>query len=189
MNSYIVEFGAGTAAKSISLGRGGGKAVNLVRLAGRGFPVPPGFVCTTDAYREVVRANRLDVVVAEAVDGLHGTDPAALDSASALIRAAFEAAEVPEVIATAIREALATLGDGPVAVRGSATAEDLADASFAGQQDTYLNVVGTGAVLDAVTRCWGSLWTARAIGYRMQAGIAHDDVALADVLAPVLELQ
>jgi pyruvate,water dikinase len=182
MNSYIVEFGAGNAAKSISLGRGGGKAVNLVRLAGRGFPVPPGFVCTTDAYREVVRANRLDVVVAEAVDGLHGTDPAALDSASALIRAAFEAAEVPEVIATAIREALATLGDGPVAVRSSATAEDLADASFAGQQDTYLNVVGTGAVLDAVTRCWGSLWTARAIGYRTRAGIAHDDVALAVVV-------
>jgi len=180
VNSYIVEFGAGNAAGTISLGRGGGKAVNLVRLAGRGFPVPPGFVCTTDAYRAVVTANSLDGVIEAALHGLHGTDPAALDGASALIRAAFEAAEVPELIA--IREALATLGDGPVAVRSSATAEDLADASFAGQQDTFLNVLGADAVLDAVTRCWGSLWTARAIGYRTQAGIAHDDVALAVVV-------
>src|SRR5664279_894412 len=182
VNSYIVEFGAGSAAKTISLLRGGGKAVNLVRLAGRGFPVPPGFVCTTDAYRAVVTANSLDGVIEAALHGLHGTDPAALEGASSLIRAAFEATEVPELIATAIREAHATLGDGPVAVRSSATAEDLADASFAGQQDTYLNVVGTDAVLDAVTRCWGSLWTARAIGYRTQAGIAHDDVALAVVV-------
>ncbi len=182
MNSYIVEFGAGNAAKTIGLSRGGGKAVNLVRLAGRGFPVPPGFICTTDAYRAVVTANSLDGVIEAALRGLHGTDPAALEGASALIRAAFEAAEMPEVIATAIREALATLGDGPVAVRSSATAEDLADASFAGQQDTYLNVLGADDVLDAVTRCWGSLWTARAIGYRTQAGIAHDDVALAVVV-------
>jgi len=182
MNSFIVEFGAGNAAKTISLIRGGGKAVNLVRLAGRGFPVPPGFVCTTDAYRAVVTANSLDGVIEAALHGLHGTDPAALEGASALIRAAFEATEVPELIATAIREAHATLGDGPVAVRSSATAEDLADASFAGQQDTYLNVVGADAVLNAVTRCWGSLWTARAIGYRTQAGIAHDDVALAVVV-------
>ncbi|HEY8664060.1 MAG TPA: PEP/pyruvate-binding domain-containing protein, partial [Propionibacteriaceae bacterium] len=76
MNSYIVEFGAGNAAGTISLGRGGGKAVNLVRLAGRGFPVPPGFVCTTDAYRAVVTANSLDGVIEAALHGLHGTDPA-----------------------------------------------------------------------------------------------------------------
>jgi pyruvate,water dikinase len=182
VNSYIVEFGAGNGAKTIGLTRGGGKAVNLVRLAGRGFPVPPGFVCTTDAYRAVVTANSLDGVIEAALHGLRGTDPSALDGASALIRAAFEAAEMPAAIATAVREALATLGEGPVAVRSSATAEDLADASFAGQQDTYLNVLGADAVLDAVTRCWGSLWTARAIGYRMQAGIAHDNVALAVVV-------
>ena len=182
VTSFIVEFGAGSAARTIGLERGGGKAVNLVRLAAQGFPVPPGFVCTTDAYRAVAAANHLDAVVATALSGLHGADPAPLDRASALIRAAFEAADVPQAIATAIRRALASLGDGPVAVRSSATAEDLADASFAGQQDTYLNVLGADAVLDAVVRCWGSLWTARAIGYRAQAGIPHDDVALAVVV-------
>ena len=182
VTSFIVEFGTGGAAKRISLERGGGKAVNLVRLAGRGFPVPPGFVATTDAYRAVVTANHLDSVVDATLHGLHSSEPAALDRASALIRAAFEAAEVPTQIADAIHTALASLGEGPVAVRSSATAEDLADASFAGQQDTYLNVVGADAVVDAVVRCWGSLWTARAIGYRAQAGIPHEHVALAVVV-------
>ncbi len=182
VTSFIVEFGAGSAARTIGLERGGGKAVNLVRLAGRGFPVPPGFVCTTDAYRAVVSANNLGSVVEAALGSLHGTDPAALERTSALIRAAFEAAEVPREVAASIRDALATLGDGPVAVRSSATAEDLAEASFAGQQDTYLNVVGGDAVVDAVVRCWGSLWTARAIGYRAQAGIPHEHVALAVVV-------
>ena len=182
MTSFIVEFGTGNAPQRIGLERGGGKAVNLVRLAGRGFPVPPGFVVTTDAYRAVVTANNLGTVVDAALGALHTSDPAALDRASALIRAAFQAANVPEAIADSIRDALATQGDGPVAVRSSATAEDLADASFAGQQDTYLNVVGADAVLDAVVRCWSSLWTARAIGYRAQAGIPHEHVALAVVV-------
>ena len=179
---FIVEFGTDNAARSISLERGGGKAVNLVRLAASGFPVPPGFVVTTDAYRAVVAANTLDSVIEASFSGLHGSDPAALDRTSALIRAAFAAAEVSDEITGSIRDALAALGDGPVAVRSSATAEDLADASFAGQQDTYLNVVGANAVLDAVVRCWGSLWTARAIGYRAQAGIPHQHVALAVVV-------
>ncbi|HSN11404.1 MAG TPA: PEP/pyruvate-binding domain-containing protein, partial [Propionibacteriaceae bacterium] len=180
--SLIVAFGSDNPQGSISLERGGGKAVNLVRLATKGFPVPPGFVVTTDAYKAVVTANRLDEVVAAALAGLHGSDPASLDRASSLIRAAFEAAQVPQEIATAIRDALTALGDGPVAVRSSATAEDLAEASFAGQQDTYLNVVGAEAVLDGVLRCWGSLWTARAIGYRATAGISHEQVALAVVV-------
>ncbi len=180
--SLIVAFGADNPERSISLERGGGKAVNLVRLAAKGFPVPPGFVVTTGAYEAVITANRLDEVVAAALSGLHKTDPSSLEGASALIRAAFEAAQVPEDIAAAIREALTALGDGPVAVRSSATAEDLAEASFAGQQDTYLNVLGRDAVLDAVLRCWGSLWTARAIGYRATVGIPHEQVALAVVV-------
>jgi len=182
MTPFIVEFGTPHAAAGISLARGGGKAVNLVRLAAKGFPVPPGFVVTTSAYREAVATNDLGDVVAAALGALHGDDPAGLERASALIRAAFEAAEVPGAIAASIRDALAALGGGPVAVRSSATAEDLADASFAGQQDTYLNVLGADAVVEAVLRCWGSLWTARAIGYRAQAGIPHDTVALAVVV-------
>jgi pyruvate,water dikinase len=182
MPEYIVVFGADHPAQTLSLARGGGKAVNLVRLAARGFPVPPGFVATTAAYDAVVAANGLGAVVATELRTVHPTDPDSLERASSLIRAAFEAATVPTDIVAAIRTALATLGDGPVAVRSSATAEDLADASFAGQQDTYLNILGPDAVLDAVLRCWGSLWTARAIGYRVRAGIAHDDVSLAVVV-------
>ncbi|MGV8849768.1 MAG: PEP/pyruvate-binding domain-containing protein [Propionibacteriaceae bacterium] len=182
MGEYIVVFGPEEPARNLSLARGGGKAVNLVRLASRGFPVPPGFIATTVAYEAVVAANGLDAVVTTELRTVQGTDPDSLERASALIRAAFEAAAVPADIAAAIRTALVALGEGPVAVRSSATAEDLADASFAGQQDTYLNVLGADAVLDAVLRCWGSLWTARAIGYRTRAGIAHDDVSLAVVV-------
>ena len=182
MPEYIVVFGADHPAQTLTLARGGGKAVNLVRLAARGFPVPPGFVATTAAYDAVVAANGLGEVVSTALRTVHPTDPDSLERASSLIRAAFEAATVPADIDAAIRTALAVLGDGPVAVRSSATAEDLADASFAGQQDTYLNVLGADDVVDAVLRCWGSLWTARAIGYRVRAGIAHDDVSLAVVV-------
>lgn len=182
MGEYIVVFGPEAPPRKLSLARGGGKAVNLVRLASRGFPVPPGFVATTAAYEAIVAANGLDAVVTTELRTVHPTDPDSLERASALIRAAFEAATVPVDIVAAIRTALATLGDGPVAVRSSATAEDLADASFAGQQDTYLNVLGADAVLDAVLRCWGSLWTARAIGYRVRAGIPHDAVSLAVVV-------
>ncbi|HSN43117.1 MAG TPA: PEP/pyruvate-binding domain-containing protein, partial [Propionibacteriaceae bacterium] len=182
MGEYIVVFGPEAPARKLSLARGGGKAVNLVRLASRGFPVPPGFVATTAAYEAVVAANGLDAVVTTELRTVHPTDPDSLERASALIRAAFEAATVPADIVAAIRTALATLGDMPVAVRSSATAEDLADASFAGQQDTYLNVLGADEVLDAVRRCWGSLWTARAIGYRARAGLAHDEVSLAVVV-------
>ena len=182
MPDYIVVFGPEEPVRSLSLARGGGKAVNLVRLASRGFPVPPGFVATTAAYDAVVSANGLRDVVRTALRTVHPTDPDSLERASSLIRAAFEAATVPADIVAAIRSALSALGDGPVAVRSSATAEDLADASFAGQQDTYLNVLGADDVLDAVLRCWGSLWTARAIGYRVRAGISHDDVSLAVVV-------
>ena len=88
------------------------------------------------------------------------------------------AAPVPDDIAQAVRRS----ATGPVAVRSSATAEDLPDASFAGQQDTYLNVVGADAVLDAVRRCWASLWTDRAVAYRATNGIDHRAVRLAVVI-------
>ncbi len=140
----------------------GGKAATLAELRGAGFPVPPGFCLTTDAYREAARAA-----------GPTGRDPAA-------VRAALHAAPVPPTVAAAVTAAYRGLGDDvPVAVRSSATAEDLPAASAAGQQDTYLNVVGTDAVLDAVRRCWASLWTDRAVAYRATAGIGPDGLALA----------
>jgi phosphohistidine swiveling domain-containing protein len=156
----------------------GGKATNLAELRAAGFDVPAGFCVTTDAYRAAAGAAGLDAVLAAA-------DPAAPGAAA---RAALLAVPVPNGVAAAVAEAYAKLGDGvPVAVRSSATAEDLPSASFAGQQDTYLNVVGADAVVDAVRRCWASLWTDRAVAYRESAGIDHAAVALAVVVQEMVD--
>jgi len=134
----------------------GGKAANLGELISAGFRVPDGFCVGTAAYRA-------------ATDG-RLPPPGTADAAAA--RSAVLAAPMPESLRTVIRERYARMGsDVPVAVRSSATAEDLPGASFAGQQDTYLNVVGGDAVLDAVHRCWASLWTDRAVAYRASQGI------------------
>ncbi len=164
-----------------TLARVGGKGASLARLSRAGLPVPPGFHITTDAYRRVLDANDLAARVADLANV--PDEPSALDAASQAIRALFEAAPVPPDVAGAIRTAYATLPNTPaVAVRSSATAEDLPGASFAGQQETYLNIVGADAVLDAVRRCWASLWTARAMSYRQRNAIASEDVALAVVV-------
>ncbi len=170
-----------------TLARVGGKGANLARLARAGFPVPPGFLVTTDAYRAFVAANRLDRTIAAALDGLDAGDPNALDTASAAIRAGFAQGDVPAALEQPLRAAYAALGAPPVAVRSSATAEDLPDLSFAGQQDTYLNVQGDDALLHAVVACWGSLWTARAIGYRARNAIEHSQVALAVVVQAMVQ--
>jgi pyruvate,water dikinase len=160
----------------------GGKGANLARLARAGFPVPGGFLVTTDAYHEYVAANDLAAPILAAAATARPEDPASLEAASATIRARFQAGTIPPELAAALVAAYRALGAPPVAVRSSATAEDLPDMSFAGQQDTYLNIVGDAAVLDAVVRCWASLWTARALGYRARNGIAPGDVALAVVV-------
>src|SRR6185503_7286786 len=110
----------------------------------------------------------------------------ALEKASAQIRAAFSLGKIPDEIEVVIREAYAAIGDIPVAVRSSATAEDLPDLSFAGQQDTYLNIIGVDELLKAIINCWSSLWTARAIGYRMRNHISHSEVALAVVVQEMI---
>ncbi len=155
----------------------GGKAANLGELIRAGFPVPPGFCLTTAAYQQVA---------ADAVD------PGAQDTGrlAEQARAAILAAPVPATVADAVDRAYRALGDGvPVAVRSSATAEDLPWASFAGQQDTYLNIVGTDALLDAVRRCWASLWTDRAVSYRTTNGIDHATVRLAVVVQQMIQPQ
>ncbi|MER5388327.1 PEP/pyruvate-binding domain-containing protein [Saccharopolyspora sp. NPDC002686] len=151
------------------LASAGGKGANLGELVNAGFSVPDGFVITTDAYAEVARS-------------VASGDGAAL-------RAEFEAATVPDELLEEIADAYAEVGSGPVAVRSSATAEDLPGAAFAGQQDTYLNVVGEAALLDAVRRCWGSLWTDRAIAYREKRGIAPDEVHIAVVVQRMVDAE
>lgn len=147
-----------------TLERASGKGASLARLVAAGPPVPDGFHVTTDAYRRFVAENALQPLILDAV------------------RAA--RAAVPREVADAVAWAYAALpGDGPpVAVRSSGTAEDLPELSFAGQQETRLNVRGAAAVLEAVTRCWASLWMMPAIGYRARHGIAPDIVSLAVVV-------
>lgn len=160
----------------------GGKAANLGELASVGLPVPRGFCLTTAAYRQALSGVGLEPVFA----ALSEADAAGLDQLSGLAaraRSLVIDAGVPEGIAEAVRSAYQDLGANvPVAVRSSATAEDLPFASFAGQQDTFLNVVGVDAVLDAVSRCWASLWTDRAVAYRTTNVIDHPTVALAVVV-------
>jgi pyruvate,water dikinase len=160
----------------------GGKAANLGELTRAGLPVPDGFCLTTRAYAEATASPAL-AEVHRALAATAHDDLAALAALAAEARALVLDAEVPAGIVAAVRAAYATLGaDAPVAVRSSATAEDLPFASFAGQQDTFLNVVGEDAVLDAVRRCWASLWTDRAVTYRAVQGIGPSAVSLAVVV-------
>lgn len=169
-------------ASETTLEASGGKGANLARLARAGFPVPPGFIVTTQAYRDFVSENRMQHWVVDAARTARIGDSVALDATSAAIRARFASATVRPDVVEAIRNAYTALGRPPVAVRSSATTEDLPDLSFAGQQDTMLNVIGDADLLHAVVQCWSSLWTARAIAYRTRNGIPHEDAALAVVI-------
>jgi phosphoenolpyruvate synthase/pyruvate phosphate dikinase len=162
----------------------GGKGTSLARLYAAGLPVPDGFNVTTEAYWKFVQENDLQALIQPALAAIDPTQPASLEAASSRIREGFLAAQIPPDIASEVINAYAGLpGQNPaVAVRSSATAEDLPDASFAGQQETYLNVNGPAAVLEATRKCWASLWTARAIGYRARQSIDPDQVALGVVV-------
>jgi hypothetical protein len=162
----------------------GGKGASLARLVSASLPVPDGFHVTTAAYRSFVAENDLQAGILAALELVDMSQPATLEVASTAIRVLFAAAQTPPDVAGAIALAYAELAgrDPVVAVRSSATAEDLPEASFAGQQDTFLNVDGYGEVLAAVKRCWASLWTARAIGYRARQGIGEQGLSLALVV-------
>src|SRR5512133_1698305 len=174
------------------LGRGdidqaGGKGANLGELTRAGLPVPPGFVIVTDAYWAYIAEHRL----ADKIAGLAAStdDPGGYEDASEQIQALF-ADDVSDALRTEIAEAYAALGeDIPVAVRSSATTEDLPEASFAGQQDTYLNVRGLENLLAAVRDCWASLWTARAMAYRARQGVDPSTVSLAVVVQQLVDAE
>jgi rifampicin phosphotransferase len=147
----------------------GGKGANLGELIAAGFPVPDGFVITTQAYANAAEAARVD--------------PGEPEAAARRLRST----DVPKAIATPTLEAYRALGAGAVAVRSSATAEDLPGASFAGQQDTYLEVTGDEALLDAIRHCWASLWNERAVAYRRDHDIDDREVKLAVVVQRMVE--
>lgn len=168
----------------------GGKGANLGELTAAGFPVPPGFCVTTVAF-EGFMAAQTDV------EGLYTRlDALKLDNVEQVrlggqqVRDALRRAPIPSEVAQAVIQAWQTLGcEHAYAVRSSATVEDLPDASFAGQQDTYLNVRGETALLESVRNCWASLFTDRAILYRLQHGVDHRKVRIAVVVQRMIEPQ
>ena len=167
----------------------GGKGANLGEMTTAGFPVPPGFILTTEAYDAFVQAHGLQQQIIDLASKVSAGDPQSGEAASAAIKKRFLAAEMPQDIQADLLAAYADLMPGEetaVAVRSSATAEDLPTASFAGQQDTYLNIQDERALLEAVKNCWASLWTARAIAYRLHQGIDPAAVSLAVIVQQLI---
>ena len=157
----------------------GGKAANLAEMVQSDIPVPPGFVVLSDTYFDFVRAGGLGPVIEEALRAVDVHRSGSLNAASASVKGAILGAEMPAGIASEIKAAYRGLGGGYVAVRSSATAEDLPDASFAGQQSTFLNVIGEENVVQAVKGCWASLFEPRAIFYRAENDFDHLSVGIA----------
>jgi pyruvate,water dikinase len=158
----------------------GGKGANLGEMTQAGFPVPEGFVVTASAYRHMIEVNHLEDKIKAVLKGLNVQDPDALNRASREVQKLIERSPFPKEIEEQVFKAYDKLGRDPwVAVRSSATAEDLPQASFAGQQETYLNVRGDASLLVHIRKAWASLFEPRAIYYRQEQGFDHFKVALA----------
>jgi pyruvate,water dikinase len=166
----------------------GGKGANLGELTSTGAPVPPGFCVIAETYARFIKVNNLNTKILELLKGLDFEDTDELQKRTETIRDLIQKAPIPESIEKQIVDAYNELSvktglkDPDVAVRSSATAEDLPDASFAGQQDTYLHVIGAQSVVDHVRQCWASLWTARATYYRQKQNYDHFNVSLCAVV-------
>ena len=167
----------------------GGKGRSLARMAKAGFNVPGGFVITAAAYRAFVAANNLQEKIVSLAKPAVVDGRLSFEQASHAIQALFAEHDPSAEITAQISQAYGPLDDAPVAVRSSANAEDLPGLSFAGQQETYLNVKGTDEVVRAVRNCWASLWTPQAISYRHQNGIDQDSVAMAVVVQAMVSSQ
>ncbi|HEY9854147.1 MAG TPA: PEP/pyruvate-binding domain-containing protein, partial [Stenomitos sp.] len=181
MGRYVLEFPEIDQTRVADVGGKGAHLGELSRI--EGIRVPAGFCVTTDAFQRIMAEvpsldDRLDSLSRLKLD-----DRDAIRTLSAEIRRTLEAIAIPDDLAAAITRPLARLGEhAAYAVRSSATAEDLPGASFAGQHDTYLNVVGPAAILQHVSRCWASLFTERAVTYRLQNGFDHRRVHMAVVV-------
>jgi pyruvate, water dikinase len=159
--------------------RVGGKCASLGQMTQAGVAVPPGFAVTTEAYAAMLDDHGLRAEIERHMAGLDPYDLDSIDRAAQAIRIRIRSHKMPEAVEAAIRAAYAKMGaEIPVAVRSSATAEDMPDASFAGQQDTYLWVHGIDDVLEKVRDCWASLYTTRAVAYREKNRIVHVDVLM-----------
>ncbi len=175
-DTYILPFDRITAGDH---DRVGGKCASLGEMTRNGVAVPPGFAVTTEAYAEMLAHQGLHAEIAALLQTLDPDDTVSTERVARNIELRVRSHPMPPAVEAAIRDAYAAMGgDMAVAVRSSATAEDMPDASFAGQQDTYLWVVGADQVVEKVRDCWGSLFTARAIAYRAKAGLGQIEVLM-----------
>jgi pyruvate,water dikinase len=181
MSDYIVWFDR---YRDSDAPRVGGKNSSLGSMIAAGFPVPPGFALTTEAFHTLRSHSEMRERVNRTLAEIDLADPMGLRRNSAYIRSLVEAVPMEPAIEEAIRDSYAALAercgmaDVPVAVRSSATAEDLPDASFAGQQDTFLWIMGADSVVNHVKKCWSSMFTDRAISYRHEMGHDHEIVSM-----------
>ena len=177
--------------RSSDLALVGGKAAKLGELVGPGLPIPPGFVVTTEAYQAFVDGTRVGAVIRETLAHLEAGSPEQVETGCRSIRTAFETTPFPPELRDELVRAYETFstrhGHPFCAVRSSATAEDLEGASFAGLQDTYLNVRGTESILNAIRKCWGSLFTPRVVMYRSKKGFDHSAVRLAVLVQKMVD--
>ena len=181
MGGYVLDFQEIDRTQVAAVGGKGAHLGELSRI--EGISVPAGFCVTTDAFQRILgQAPSIDDRL-DRLSRLKADDREAIRALSAEVRRAIEGMAIPEDLASAITRSLARLGEqAAYAVRSSATAEDLPTASFAGQQDTYLNVAGPAAILQHVSRCWASLFTERAVTYRLRNGFGHRTVRMAVVV-------
>ncbi len=175
------------------IGIAGGKGANLGELTQAGIPVPPGFVITAETYQKFMDATGIFQTVMDILSKIDINDTNELQDAAEEIKQIIIETPIPEDISTLIIEAYNALSqrvgvdDADVAIRSSATAEDLPDASFAGQQDTFLHVKGTEEVIEYVRKCWASLFEARAIFYREENDFDHSKVLIAVVVQQMVD--
>jgi len=180
-SDYIVWF---QEYREADRGRVGGKNASLGTMIAAGLPVPPGFALTTEAYHTLREHSDTRSKVNRALSEIEFADPVGMRRTSEYVRALIESIPLEPEIEESVRQAYTALceycgvEDIPVAVRSSATAEDLPDASFAGQQDTFLWVTGADAVVHNVRRCWSSIFTDRAIAYRHETGHDHEVISM-----------
>jgi rifampicin phosphotransferase len=172
--------------KSGDLILAGGKGANLGELSNTGFAVPPGFVITTSAYDLVLQNDGAQAQLHNILAAREFDNPDSVAEISKQINDLFQHISIPRQITDEILEAYHKLDDGAVAVRSSATAEDLPEAAFAGQQETFLNVIGEHELMDAVRACWTSLWSERAILYRARQNVEQTTVKLAVVVQKMI---
>ena len=168
-----------------ALARTGAKMGRLAEMARDGLSIPLAFAVTIDGFREHIAETGLDETIDRHLDGMDADDSTAVEVSAEAIRASFRETAISPALAEEIEEAYEELSDRcsdlnvPVAVRSSATGEDSSDASFAGIFDTYLGISGAQATLNAVRDCWASLFTTRAVDYRLKRGISHRDMPMA----------